>query len=163
MKTILLGQAPGREGDGEPLSGRSGRRLASLCGLTMEQYLATFERMNLVDEHPGSAGKGDEFFTTREVRELAERLRDRLTGRRVVVLGFVNAAGFGLTQPAFVFAPHWEGEFAFSPHPSGVNLWWNDSMNVLRARRFFRELVSGPGSTSSRNCRRRPDRRRLSV
>lgn len=145
MKPLIIGQAPSRSSDpSEPLSGRSGCRLADLCGLDVATFLATFERANLLDHYPGAKLKGDEFVTTAEARTLAAGVRPRLRGRTVVVLGLVNAAGFGLTQPAFQFAPHWEGLFAFSPHPSSVSRWWNDPANEARARAFWSALAREP-------------------
>lgn len=144
-RPLIIGQAPGRcrPGDpGEPLAGRSGGRLASLCGLPLPEFLARFERDNLLTEFPGKAGKGDRFTSPREARRLAERFRPVVEGRRVVVLGFSTAAAFQITHRALVFAPYWGGLFAFSPHPSGVSLWWNDPANAARARAFWSALAS---------------------
>lgn len=142
MRPLLIGQAPARTCDpAEPLSGKSGRRLAALCDLTFQEYLVAFERMNLLREFPGKAGKGDRFVGVREGRVHAEACRRLCVGRRVVVLGFSTAAMFGLSGPALAFAPHWGGEFAFCPHPSGVNTWWNVKLNEERARRFWRRLA----------------------
>lgn len=144
MKPLIIGQAPSRLSDPvEPLSGRSGRRLADLCGLSMEAFLDAFERRNLVNEWPGPAdGDGDAFVTAGEARRLAQSFRPVVRGRRVVILGFSLAAGFGLTHPAMTFAPHWEGEFAFCPHPSGVSRWWNDRGNEDRARAFWASVAA---------------------
>jgi len=142
MKPMIIGQAPSRTSDpGEPLSGNSGRRLADLCGIEFAVFLETFERKNLVDSYPGAAAKGDLVVDRVSARELAGRFRPMVTGRRVVILGLSTAAAFELTHRAFLFAPHWNGQFAFSPHPSGVNLWWNDAENEKRARAFFSELA----------------------
>ena len=142
MRPLIIGQAPSMEhGEDEALSGRSGERLARFCGLTIPEFLETFDRENLVETFPGKAGKGDRFPGPREARRLAERSRPGVGGRRVVVLGFSTAAAFDLTHPTLTFAPHWGAEFAFSPHPSGVSRWWNDPENLRRATAFWVELA----------------------
>jgi hypothetical protein len=108
----------------------------------MPEFLAGFDRENLVPSWPGEGqGKGDRYVGVREGRALAERYRRAVSGRTVVVLGFINAAAFGLTGPALTFAPHWGGRFAFCPHPSGVVRWWNDPANEERARVFWKILA----------------------
>ncbi len=148
MKTLIIGQAPSRTSDpGEPLSGKSGERLARLCGISLSQFICRFDRENLLPAWPGErAGEGDSFIPVREARELAQRFRRAVSGRRVVVLGATLCCGFDLTQRAFEFAPHWEGEFAWSPHPSGVSRWWNDPENARRAGEFWRELARSAAS-----------------
>lgn len=143
-KVIIIGQAPSRLSDAaEPLSGRSGERLARLCGLDLATFLVRFERLNVAENWPGKAGKGDRYFGAREARRAADDLRSLLAGRSVVVLGSANAAAFRLTVPAFRFQQVGEARIAWSPHPSGVNLWWNDPANEDRARRFWRQLAGG--------------------
>jgi len=139
---LLIGQAPSGSSDSdEPLSGRSGRRLAELCDLEFDAYLRLFERRNLLQDLPGKAGKGDQSVTLREGRVLARACLGLCVGRRVVLLGFSTARMFDLVGPALAFSPHWRGEFAFCPHPSGVNSWWNVAENQARARRFWRKLA----------------------
>ena len=92
---MIIGQAPGRQGTGEPLSGKAGRRLAALCGLDLDAYLARFQRVNLLPVFPGKAGKGDR-FPLPPAREAARALLPTLEGRRVVLLGGRVAAAFGL-------------------------------------------------------------------
>lgn len=143
MRPLIVGQAPSRASDpAEALSGKSGRRLAALCGIPFEAFLAGFERSNLLADWPGEAqGKGDRFVGLPVARALAERYRRASYRRRVVVLGFKTAAAFGLTGPALAFFPHWEGWFAFCPHPSGVSTWWNVRANEERARKFWTALA----------------------
>ena len=140
MKVVIIGQAPSRVSDPrEPLSGRSGARLAALCGITLPEFLDRFDRRNLLDAWPGKAGKGDVFVGRGEARLLADGLRAALAGRPIVLLGANLAAAFRSTEPAFRFSP---SRIAWSPHPSGISRWWNDPANEERARRFWRSLVS---------------------
>jgi uracil-DNA glycosylase len=101
MKKILfVGQAPSRDTEGgPPFSGRSGRRLASLCGLAHSDLPKMFDLANLLDRWPGKAGKGDA-FPLEEARAGAARLD--LSGRPLVVLVGRNVArAFGAGGAAY--------------------------------------------------------------
>ena len=145
MRPLIVGQAPGRRGDGEPLSGQAGRRLSSLCGLSYAEYLERFERVNVLREWPGKAGKGDA-FPTEEAERGAFFLRSVAFrgGREVVLLGRSVARAFGFTAraPLFRWMPEVDAVVALAPHPSGVSLWWNDPANRRDAERFWRSLAS---------------------
>lgn len=141
-RVVIIGQAPSRLSDpSEPLSGNSGRRLAGLAGLSLPEFLDRFERRNLLDAWPGKAGKGDAFVGAGEARGLAESLRAGLAARRVVLLGAGLAAAFRVTLPAMTWGDHWGGRYAWAPHPSGINRWWNTPGNEERARAFWRALA----------------------
>lgn len=153
MKTVLIGQAPSRTSDPRrPLSGDPlASKLAALCGLTKAEYLRAFERRNLLDRWPGKATKGDA-WPAKEALSAAWNLGPRLRGRRAIFLGRRVAEAFGMPKRApfldwvaFRVRPrpgnragHSVGEAAIFPHPSGVNLWWNDPRNVRRAARFLK-------------------------
>jgi uracil-DNA glycosylase len=141
MRTLIIGQAPGRSGDGEPLSGRIGKRLASLCGMTLEEYLAYFDRTNLLDYWPGAAARGDLFMSLRDSKLRAQAMRPKVEGRVVVLLGFNVSAAFEVKHRPLFFEPHWGGIFGVCPHPSGINMWWNQRQNVEHARLFWRQVV----------------------
>lgn len=146
-RVVIIGQAPSRLSDpSEPLSGNSGRRLASLAGLSLPEFLDRFERRNLLDAWPGKAGKGDAFVRAGEARALAESLRAGLATRRVVLLGTAVARAFGFPGAPFEFRPYWEGSFATCPHPSGTNRWWNDRAKVWAAREFWTTLAASSKS-----------------
>jgi len=144
---IVVGQAPGPSTDpAEPLSGASGRRLASLCGLDLPDFLARFERVNLLTTYPGRLGKGDA-FPMAFAREAAAAMAERVTSRRItVMLGLNVARAFGMQRLTFfelTRLPH--GYVVVAPHPSGVSHWWNDPSNVSLARLFWRALAEGLG------------------
>jgi uracil-DNA glycosylase len=140
----VVGQAPGPNTDHrEPLSGASGRRLAALCGVTLAEFLALFDRANLLDRWPGPKAKGDRFDAS-EARMAACQFTPRLRRRRTVLLGRAVARAFHLHgRPMF----EWLDEVgdgalvALAPHPSGISRWWNEPANARRARRFWRALA----------------------
>jgi uracil-DNA glycosylase len=149
VKHLIVGQAPSRGRDGlEPLSGRSGRRLADLCGLTLEAFLARFDRVNLLAEWPGSAGAKGDAFPIDEARAAAESLAEVVAARdRIVLLGWNVARAFRFAGDVDGWFDWGRlsrdcGEVVVAPHPSGVNLWWNDPANVARARAFWRALAA---------------------
>lgn len=142
MKPIIVGQAPSRNSDpSEPLSGRSGKRLAMLCGCTVDEFMQTFDRRNMIDYWPGSnAAKGDGFILHSRARIIAESLKADLRGRRVILLGRNVSNSFRVPFPLFEVAPLDGMAVSSSPHPSGVNLWFNEKDNIEKACRFWRAL-----------------------
>lgn len=141
MRALIVGQAPSASSDpAEPLSGMSGRRLASLCALPLEGFLAAYDRVNLVDAFPGKLSKGDA-FPMPAARARAAVIR-ALAPRRLVLLGSGVSRAFGVVEGApalrwFRLGPH---VAAICPHPSGVCRWWNDPLNAGRARSFWLRL-----------------------
>lgn len=142
MTPLIVGQAPSRLSDpSEPLSGRSGRRLASLCALSLDEFLAAYQRVNLIDRFPGKAGKGD-LFPVAEARTAAKAILARRRPRRLVLLGGEVWRAFGLARPPapFLWLQAGRHEVSLCPHPSGISLWWNDPRNVGQARSFWLQL-----------------------
>ncbi len=144
MKPLIVGQAPSRLSDPrEPLSGRSGARLAALCGLSLDAFVVLFERVNLLDYFPGKAGKGD-LFPHEVARFSACAMTPKLRQRRTVLLGGKVAAAFHLHRRPLLewFEEVGDGALvAVAPHPSGVSSWWNEPTNVVAARRFWRAFA----------------------
>lgn len=145
LKPVLLGQAPSGTGDPHrPFRGRSGTALARAVGATLDELLSMVEAVNLLTEHPGRrpGGKGV-LFPAEEARRAARRLLPRLRGRLVLAAG--RGAAQALGAPAGM---GWFEEAAVGgclvvlvPHPSGVNLWWNEPANRRLAARCLRALL----------------------
>jgi hypothetical protein len=137
MKPLLIGLAPGRIGDGEPLAGLCGRRLADLCDLDLDAYLARFDRINL---YPCQI---DRLYLS-EARRMADRLAERVAAREIAVfLGSDVGRAFLVRSPFFQWTKLSRdcGDVVVAPHPSGRNRWWNNPANVRRARMFWRNLA----------------------
>lgn len=140
MRTILLGEAPGRGHDDQPaFSSRSGQFLSDLIGQDVREAL---DCQNLLQKWPGrSAGKGALFpqdlariSARRFLEEVPQDARVIFAGQRVV-----KAFGFRKLPPLewvhrYVGARFW---CALLPHPSGVNRWWNDPEHLIDARLFL--------------------------
>lgn len=135
MRPIIIGQAPSSLSDpNEPLSGRSGRRLAELAGLSVEEFCETFERRNLIVRGP---------FKPLQAALCAAALLPVVKGRTVVLLGPAVARAFNLKlDPLDWSFPFGCGTVVgMCPHPSGRNRFWNYVENVERARLFWTILV----------------------
>ena len=143
IPALIVGQAPSRNSDPrDPLTGRSGQRLMDLFDLPPSIYRSCFERTNLLKEFPGKAGKGDLFDHVLALQTALQiKIELALFPRPfVLLLGEKVAAAFGEPRPIFRrFQIHNVRAYVV-PHPSGVNLWWNNPKNVRRAKRFFKRL-----------------------
>jgi len=136
-KLVIIGQGPSRPGKrSRPLEGAAGRKLASLFGVSEREYRDGTLRLNIFSRWFGKQGKGDR-FPLAAARRRASKLRRRLRGRRVVLLGRNVARAFGITVEYLRWI---RGGFEAGvlPHPSGVNRWWNERRNRIAAQRFAR-------------------------
>lgn len=143
---VLIGQAPGRNGDpSDPLGGKIGRRLAKLAGVSIEEYEDRTERMNMFDEWPGKAGKGDA-WDKEAARDRAAEILPELEDRRILFVGRNVAAAFGFGKIPWL---KWirddesDMEVAVIPHPSGIVTWWNEGNNKRAAAEFLSETFNG--------------------
>lgn len=136
-RVAIVGEAPSRTSEA-PFDARSGRRIAELAGVPLD----AFALYNVLDEWPGTAGKGSRFPPLRDARPAAADLLPLLDGHaRVVVAGKRAAAALGFRERYLVWTDGPAGgRWAILPHPSGVNRWWNDPANLDAARRFLSKL-----------------------
>lgn len=139
---LLIGQAPGKDGGNDnPLTGRSGQRLAAMMGIKVVTFKGQVDRINVFTRYPGTSGKGDA-FPLEEARSRTPALASSMHGRRVILLGNNVARAFGYDPRQCLL--RWTidtqigCEVAMVPHPSGVNLWWNKPENRDSAKKFLR-------------------------
>jgi len=137
----LVGQAPSRRSDGKeafPKGARSAKRLSTLIGGDVRRL---FDAENLLDRWPGKAGKGDSFpieIARKKAIELLETDRHDI----LILFGRKVAEAFGLGDARWFEERRIGRRSLYAvPHPSGINLWWNDRTNVEKARRFFEEVA----------------------
>jgi hypothetical protein len=133
MNTVIVGIDPGVNGR-EPLSltGGSGRRLAELIGVSDDEYVDRFDRINL---HPIEGSDYDSLA--------GANLGPILRGRRVVVLGRRVANALGIRYRNWF---EWDVDprgfvFAVSPRLIGLSRWWNEPANRSVAESFYRGLT----------------------
>lgn len=142
-RVLLIGQAPGPNTDPElplyPTSKTStGGRLQELMGISREEYLDLFDRINLLNEFPGRH--------RRDAKIAAAAVRPLLHSRTVVLVGRNVAQSFGLDADFHDWMEWPLNECGMClvsviPHPSGRNHWYNDKSNRLAARRFWRDTI----------------------
>ena len=128
----LIGQAQSRGNDYQPaFSGPCGVRLAKLLDLEHGDLLERVFARNVLDRWPGKNGKGDAFPMDEARRAV---LRMRIRGRPVVLVGKTTAAAFDVRREFFEWFALRGKRAVVIPHPSGVNLWYNDGANRERIR-----------------------------
>lgn len=141
MKLLLIGQAPSKFGDPRlPLTGRAGRKIAKLAGVSTFRYLRRTDRLNLLGRWTGKRGKGDN-FPAAEATAKAIKASPLLKGRWVIFVGRAVADAFRVSLERYCTWV-WDSEldcmFAILPHPSGIVRWWNDRENTELASAFLR-------------------------
>jgi hypothetical protein len=146
MKPLLVGQAPARSGDGRPFTGASGRRLCSL--LDVEDYddlVHLLDLTNLITRVMPKQGRKGDSFDKALGRRSATRIQTKaIEGGRtdIIAAGLAVSMCFGVRNPAFL-TTYQSGVLRIHvlPHPSGINLFWNDQTNVRAASRFLKAIV----------------------
>ena len=117
--------------------------LAELADVSLDEFLARTDRRNIFDIWQGKAGKGDH-FSLHDARPIARAMFAELFDRDVVMLGNGVTAAFGFKCPMFTWAVNGESgaTWSWSPHPSGINRWWNEPANRARASAFWRSAIN---------------------
>ena len=85
-RILLVGQAPSKQAGpalGASIPGSASSRLLALMGITRDEYMERFARVNLLDYWPGAlaTGKGDK-FPIGEAKKAAKRSPDALLASR---------------------------------------------------------------------------------
>lgn len=141
-KPLIVGEAPnkkGRPGD-TSIAGRCGKKLAELCGCTLDEYLDVFERRNVLSTYPGASGKGSAFSSPAIKRRATILRRAFRPGRTVILLGYRSARAFGVKAKYFEPVKVGSAAAIVVPHPSGINRWYNDPANVRKMKRFMQGI-----------------------
>ena len=141
MRALIVGQAPSSTDPGPGISRRAARMVGTLAGVGEEEVLA-LPRVNLLPGFPGKAGKGDA-FPLASARSSARRLVEEHRGGGVLLLlqGLNVARAFDARPDLFRLQSLRGTPALVLPHPSGVNLWWNDPDNAARAGRVWRAVL----------------------
>jgi len=149
-KLLLVGQAPSSTSDPkEPFSGPSGITIRRLMGVAEKDFFRDYDRINVLDFFTGKKGKGDAFSKSMVPKERREFLMKFVNDRNVVFFGRETARVFGI-EPEFLVPDLFLVDKScfrgiVAPHPSGINLFWNEPENRRSAKialRAFVELYS---------------------
>lgn len=143
MRPLLIGEAPSKnEPLPRPLEGRIGYKLARFAGITFDEYVTRFERINLLDVRQDTTEHGftfDRYAAAIRARHVMAALDN---DRVVVALGKRVGGVIGASKP--YFEPHHLDRgitLYVVPHPSGVNRLWNDPFICQQMYRFMRSLL----------------------
>lgn len=151
-RIAVVGEAPSRRYG--PFAGPWYSRLAELAGVgQVPGLLLRFDLHNLLERPQPRSGKGAHFPETVAATQ-ARKMRKRLSGRKVILLGRRVAKAWGLgkaeylrwmtiAEPGAKGLARNVGRVAVFPHPSGVDRWWNDEGSIERARGFMHAAVEG--------------------
>lgn len=129
----------GPRDDEHALIGHVGQRLARLGGVSFDDYLRRTVRTNLV-RSPSDWGN------VHTVARGVSRVEHMIESAGVVVLlGAKVARTLGMAHMPDFEWDRWGDEppplVARSPHPSGLNRWWNEPLNVERASEFWHVVL----------------------
>jgi len=142
MKPLIVGEAPSKnEVTERPIEGRIGVRLASMAGLTLPEFLATFDRVNLLHVRQDTVTHGFTFDYVAATQSAALIKRTFQPNQIVLLLGRRAAWTFGLGGEYFIQHAIHGAEVRIVPHPSGINRWWNSPENVRQMNTFMKTIV----------------------
>lgn len=145
LKPFLIGQAPSlltsKKGS-RPFDGWSGERIALMIGRRRREMLERWvEARNLINVFPGRCGEKGDHFDVDAARLAADAMMPQLRGRTAIIAGRKVADAFGIDAPFLSRVEKAGVVFWPIPHPSGVNLWYNDPLNAERVERLLRKLI----------------------
>ena len=154
-RILLVGQAPSKKVTpalDASTPGSASFRLLALMGITRDEYMERFARVNLLDYWPGSingSGSGDK-FPKKAAQASARRILAQFqypwkilcVGQRVGEC-FIHKSR--LTYYEWMLCPSnfppAVRDVAVIPHTSGLNRYWNDPSNVKLAEKFLRNKL----------------------
>ena len=135
------------------ITGRLGEFIAKLLGVHRLWLYARIDRVNLNAQWNGKQGEGDRFIAF-EGRKRALDLNIYDRNKRVVLLGQRVAESFGI-HADFLEVLRFNGKrYLLFPHPSGINRWWNEPGNRLRAQKALKRFLKLDGKETKRKGER---------
>jgi len=138
---LFVGQAPGEKG-AAPFVGRSGKTVARLLGEDYQVMLQRHGFINVVEEFQGKSGKGDK-FKPKPAEAIARITEASAKHAGIVLCGKAVAKSVGCRKQPYLDAFELAGKPAMVlPHPSGINMWWNDASKKRSAQKRLRAFVS---------------------
>ena len=154
-RILLVGQAPSKKVTpalDASTPGSASFRLLALMGITRDEYMERFARVNLLDYWPGSingSGSGDK-FPKKEAQDSARRILAQYEYPwRILCVGHKVGECFLPKMRVKYYDwllcisnyPPAVRDVAVIPHTSGLNRYWNDPSNVKLAEKFLRNKL----------------------
>lgn len=145
----IIGEAPSKNSDWRyPLAGgHTGRKIEKLLGLSFRAYLKHYRRFDLIKFYPGTKWpKENAAANARLIHNLHE------PGAHLVLLGRKVAEAFGVSDLDFCEKGERDGvTYWVSPHPSGLNRWWQDPANKALGLAFWSSISKARPPDASRS------------
>jgi G:T/U-mismatch repair DNA glycosylase len=131
-RPVILGMNNPQGGDPMDPAGVTGRKFAIMIG---SDTFSKFDRDNVLRQ---------KLWRKDEARDVSKKVRQRLSGRVVVVLGNEVWQALGLPKA------NWFGKATTPddttwwrlPHPSGLNSMYNDQKNISKARKLMEDIAN---------------------
>jgi hypothetical protein len=121
--------------------GAAGSRLAAILGMSPDEYLSAFDRVNLLPHAP----EWDRWLARDRAVEILEGLGD--SPPLIVLLGARVADAFGVEFEPFTVVRGALATYAVLPHPSGRCHIWNDPLTKQQARDCLANAAAGDKAT----------------
>lgn len=138
---IVVGECPMADGNTDPVSGVSARRLAEFLGIEWSVFLAQVERRNVLEHHVPTFPI---VMAKARARDLAKWFGMKsclVTRLRVVLLGRRVAKAFGQEAIGFMSWCRISGvQATVVPHPAATNRYWR-AEGTEAVRRFLHKLT----------------------
>ena len=122
----------------------AGGRLMEMLGMEKEEYMISFDRVNLFEGVPAR-------WSTPEARVRANAIQYNYGNEVVFLLGARVARAFGIDRDPWSIvqrADSMDGSlvtFVLLPHPSGRCRAWNDKRSIARLRRLVDKYLRRTG------------------
>lgn len=115
-------------------------RMSEILG--HEKDFMAYDRINVLKRCSGKKGKGDA-FELKSAKVAARNLLPLLVENydKVVLMGQNVARAFDMKGRHFEKMRLGRAEFMCFPHPSGINLWWNDAAKVRSGKKRLRNFL----------------------
>lgn len=123
-----------------PANSTGHRLCVKVMGLTMREYLKSFDRVNLC------YGKWSKF----EAASVASNIKWSDDREDVILLGSKVCDAFGFPYAPFSTMLSKGKTFAILPHPSGLCRTWNEPGSYAKARRLLRKYEMLPKKKEKR-------------
>lgn len=123
------------------ITGRIGLFLANLLDVDRLAFFQIGHRRNLNARFNGKKGKGDVFDRAEAKAKAAAVNAEPFLWHVLLGAEVQNAFGYRGETLEVRFDKNTGKNYLLFPHPSGINVWWNEPFNVHRAKKRLKEFV----------------------
>lgn len=135
-RILFIGESPSKTGNGEPLTGNSGKFLAELCGQTHKEFLSSHRVHNYFDENGAVENSPSTIMCWSKIDlivvlgdKVAHSMIGWIPGDYELYKLYLEKSMYGDIKCLVVI-----------PHPSKRNRHWNIEQNVINAKEILQTL-----------------------